>query len=132
MGAITLHKDEACRLAAHPCMALFPSSFVQGEKCDVTLVFKPCSQRPYFEDVLQVHVPNQQEQLLVRVKVSTLPFYLYSICKSSSVLFPCARMSTTCMCIAPPVLTHSLPFLLAGPLLGRGPLRGWPRVPPTP
>jgi hypothetical protein len=34
----------------------------------VTLVFQPSSQRPYFEDVLQVYVPNQQEQLLVRVQ----------------------------------------------------------------
>lgn len=42
---------------------------VQGEKCEITLVFHPSSQRPYFEDVLQVHVPNQHDQLLIRVKV---------------------------------------------------------------
>ncbi|KAL6756551.1 hypothetical protein V8C86DRAFT_68985 [Haematococcus lacustris] len=43
-------------------------TLVQGESCEVVVVFKPCSQRPYYEDELQVYVPNQQEQMLVPLK----------------------------------------------------------------
>ncbi len=32
------------------------------------MVFQPSNQRPYFEDVMQVYVPNQQEELLVAVR----------------------------------------------------------------
>lgn len=32
------------------------------------MVFQPSNQRPYFEDVMQVFVPNQQEELLVPIR----------------------------------------------------------------
>ncbi|KAF5843497.1 hypothetical protein DUNSADRAFT_14413 [Dunaliella salina] len=44
-------------------------TLAQGEKCEVTLVFRPSGQRPYFQDMLQVHVPNQHDQLIIPVKV---------------------------------------------------------------
>lgn len=43
-------------------------TLAQGESCEVAVSFRPSSQRPYFEDVLQVVVPNQQEQLLVPLR----------------------------------------------------------------
>eukprot|EP00955_Chlamydomonas_euryale_P007529 79807-Chlamydomonas_euryale.AAC.3 len=43
-------------------------TLAQGESAEVTLVFQPSNQRPYFDDILQVYVPNQQDELLVPVK----------------------------------------------------------------
>eukprot|EP00798_Chlamydomonas_sp_ICE-L_P001974 gene1974-33391_t len=37
----------------------------QGEAAEITLVFQPSNQLPYFNDQLQIYVPNQQENLLV-------------------------------------------------------------------
>ncbi|GAX76218.1 hypothetical protein CEUSTIGMA_g3662.t1 [Chlamydomonas eustigma] len=43
-------------------------TLAQGESAEVNVVFQPSNQRPYFEDVMQVYVPNQQEELLVKVR----------------------------------------------------------------
>lgn len=43
-------------------------TLAQGESCEVAVLFTPSSQRPYFEDVLHVVVPNQQEQLAVPLR----------------------------------------------------------------
>lgn len=37
----------------------------QGESAEITLVFQPSNSRPYFRDLLTIHVPNQQEMLTV-------------------------------------------------------------------
>lgn len=37
----------------------------QGESAEVTIVFQPSNQRPYFKEVMTIHVPNQQEMLTV-------------------------------------------------------------------
>ncbi|MEW5303719.1 MAG: hypothetical protein WDW36_006383 [Sanguina aurantia] len=43
-------------------------TLAQGESQVLTVVFQPSSQRPYFEDVLHVTVPNQQEELAVPLR----------------------------------------------------------------
>ena len=35
----------------------------QGESAEVTIVFQPSNQRPYFKELMTIHVPNQQEML---------------------------------------------------------------------
>jgi hypothetical protein len=37
----------------------------QGESAEITIVFQPSNQRPYFREVMTIHVPNQQEMLTV-------------------------------------------------------------------
>lgn len=60
----------------HPCDHSFTPSRVQGAKCEVVVVFRPSSQRPYYMDTLQVAVPNQQEQLNVPVRVRAEGFHV--------------------------------------------------------
>jgi hypothetical protein len=59
----------ATATVAIPAVELVAPNAAQGEACEVVVVFRPCSQRPYYEDVLHVEVPNQQEKLSIPVKV---------------------------------------------------------------
>ncbi|GLI70333.1 hypothetical protein VaNZ11_015289 [Volvox africanus] len=54
-------------LAMRPPFTCHPAegTLAQGETAEVTVSFSPNSQRPYFADVLQVVVPNQQDELRV-------------------------------------------------------------------
>ncbi len=63
------HLASVTATATIPAVKLVAPNAAQGEACEVVVVFRPCSQRPYYEDVLHVEVPNQQEKLSIPVKV---------------------------------------------------------------
>ncbi|GIL93003.1 hypothetical protein Vretifemale_20446 [Volvox reticuliferus] len=57
-------------LAMRPPFSCHPAegTLAQGETAEVTVSFSPNSQRPYFADMLQVVVPNQQDELRVPLR----------------------------------------------------------------
>lgn len=64
------------------------------------MVFQPSNQRPYFEDELSVYVPNQQEQLIITLKVGGRADQQAGMVWISRTLSMCAstnEMSQSCM-----------------------------------